>query len=98
MQAYIEFSDQLPTWEQTVEHPTTTKIPADPGACAIVVFGAIARVTKTNIEAFMTYLARMQPEWQAVFAINVSRSESKQQIAFSSKAFSDWVAKNQDLL
>lgn len=98
MQAYLEFSDQLPTWEQTIEHPTTTKIPTDPGACAIIVFGGIARITKENITPFMTYLERMSAEWQAVFAINIAKSTGKQSIAFSCKAFSDWVAKNQDLL
>jgi MoxR-like ATPase len=98
VQAYIEFSDQLPTWESTIEHPTTTKIPTDPGACAIIVFGAIARITKETITPFMQYLDRMSAEWQAVFAINIAKSDTKQQIAFSCKAFSDWVAKNQDLL
>jgi hypothetical protein len=98
MQAYLEFSDQLPTWEQTIKHPTTTKIPTDPGACAIVVFGAISRVEKDTITPFMQYMERMSAEWQAVFAINVSRAKAKQQIAFSCKAFADWVAKNQDLL
>ena len=98
MQAYLEFSDQLPTWEQTIEHPDTTKIPTDPGACAIIVFGAIARITKENITPFMKYLERMSAEWQAVFAINIAKAQGKQQIAFSCKAFSDWVAKNQDLL
>ncbi len=42
MQAYIEFSDQLPTWEATIRDPKHTKVPTSPGACAIVVFGAIA--------------------------------------------------------
>lgn len=98
MQAYLEFSDQLPTWEQTIEHPMTTKIPTDPGACAIIVFGAIARITKDSITPFMKYLDRMNAEWQAVFAINIAKSDTKQEIAFSCKAFSDWVAKNQDLL
>lgn len=98
MQAYLEFSDQLPTWEQTIEHPTTTKIPTDPGACAIIVFGAISRITKENITPFMQYLERMSAEWQAVFAINIAKAAGKQQIAFSCKAFSDWVARNQDLL
>lgn len=98
MQAYLEFSDQLPTWEQTIQHPTTTKIPTDPGACAIVVFGAISRIEKDTITPFMQYMERMSAEWQAVFAINVSKAKAKQQIAFSCKAFADWVAKNQDLL
>jgi hypothetical protein len=98
MQAYIEFSDQLPTWEATIAHPTSTPIPTSAGACAIVVFGAIARMTKETITPFMEYLSRFDAEWQAVFAINIAKTPSKQQIAFSCKAFSDWVAKNQDLL
>jgi len=98
MQAYIEFSDQLPTWESTIQQPKTTTVPTSPGACAIVVFGAIARVDKATIAPFMAYLERFEPEWQACFAINIARTPSKQAIAFSCKAFSDWVAKNQDLL
>jgi len=98
MQAYIEFSDQLPTWEATIASPKTTKVPTSPGACAIVVFGAIARMDKTSITPFMEYLERFDAEWQAVFAINIAKTPSKQSIAFSCKAFADWVAKNQDLL
>jgi len=98
MQAYIEFSDQLPTWEATINAPKTTTIPTSPGACAIVVFGAISRVTKETITPFMEYLERFDAEWQAVFAINIAKTPSKQSIAFSCKAFAEWVAKNQDLL
>lgn len=98
MQAYIEFSDQLPTWEATITHPKTTNVPTSPGACAIVVFGAISRVDKATIAPFMEYLSRFDPEWQACFAINIAKTASKQSIAFSCKAFADWVAKNQDLL
>jgi hypothetical protein len=98
MQAYIEFSDQLPSWEDTIKDPKNTKIPTSPGACAIVVFGAIARIDKTNIAPFMEYLERFDAEWQAVFAINIAKTPSKQSIAFGAKAFADWVAKNQDLL
>jgi hypothetical protein len=98
MQAYIEFSDQLPTWEATITHPKSTNVPTSPGACAIVVFGAISRVDKATIAPFMEYLGRFDAEWQACFAINIAKTASKQSIAFSCKAFADWVAKNQDLL
>ena len=98
MQAYIDFSDQLSPWEVTIAHPDTTPVPTSAGACAIVVFGAIARITKDTIGPFMQYLERFEPEWQAVFAINVAKTPSKQSIAFSSTAFAAWVAKNQDLL
>jgi DNA polymerase III delta prime subunit len=98
MQAYIEFADQLPTWEATIKDPKHTKIPTSPGACAIVVFGAITRIEKDTIAPFMEYLERFDAEWQAVFAINIAKTKEKQSIAFSAKAFADWVAKNQDLL
>ena len=98
MQAYIEFADQLPTWEATIRDPKNTPVPTSSGACAIVVFGAIARIDKTSITPFMEYLKRFDAEWQAVFAINLSKTQSKQSIAFSCKAFAEWVALNQDLL
>jgi len=98
MQAYIEFADQLPTWEATVTKPDTAPVPTSPGACAIVVFGAISRVTKETMTPFMQYLERFAPEWQAVFAVNIAKTPAKQSIAFSCKAFADWCAKNNDLL
>jgi len=98
MQAYIEFADQLPTWETIIASPKSTNVPSKPGACAITVFSAISRVEKDNINNFMQYLERFDAEWQAVFAINIAKTPGKQAIAFSSKAFADWVASNQDLL
>jgi hypothetical protein len=98
MQAYIEFSDQLPTWESVIDNPKTAKVPEGAGACAIIVFGAIAKVDKTTMPKFMDYLERFEPEWQACFAINIAKSSAKQAIAFSSMKFADWVQKNEDLL
>ena len=98
MQAYIEFSDQLPVWESVIADPKHAKVPEGAGACAIIVFGAIAKITKDTISPFMTYLERFEPEWQACFAINIAKSPSKQSIAFSSGKFADWVQKNEDLL
>jgi hypothetical protein len=98
MQAYIEFADQLPTWDAMIKEPKNTNVPTSPGACAIVVFGAIARIDKGTIAPFMEYLSRFDAEWQAVFAINIAKNPTKQSIAFSSEAFKNWVVKNQDLL
>jgi hypothetical protein len=97
IQAYIDFADQLPTWEQTITHPMTASVPTSAGACAVLVYGAIAKVDKSTITPFMQYLERFDSEWQACFAINIAKS-AKQGIAFGCKAFSDWVAKNEDLL
>jgi len=96
--AFVEFSDQLPAWETIITKPEDANVPTAPGACAVSVFGAISRVDKATITPFMKYLSRFSAEWQAVFAINIAKNPQKQAIAFSSKAFADWVAKNQDLL
>ena len=98
MQAYIEYQDQLPLWDAIIKNPKQAHVPESAGACAVLVFGAIAKIDKTTMTPFMQYLERFEPEWQACFAINVAKNPTKQAIAFSSTAFADWVAKNEDLL
>lgn len=96
-QAYLEFSDQLPTKEVLLKNPTTTPVPTSPAAQSIIVFGAISWLEKDTMPVFMKYLERMPVEWQAVFAVNIAKS-SKQSMAFTCRPFSEWVAKHQDLL
>jgi len=98
MQAFIAYQDQLPTWESIIRSPRTTSVPESAGACAVMVFGAIAKLDTNNINPFMDYVERFEPEWQAAFCINLAKSKTKQAIAFSSKKFADWVQKNEDLL
>ena len=98
MQAYIAYQDQLPTWDSIMKSPKTTSVPDSAGACAVMVFGAIAKLDKNNITPFMEYVERFEPEWQAAFCINLAKSKTKQAVAFSSKKFADWVQKNEDLL
>lgn len=98
LQAFIAFADQLPAWEAIIKDPRNAPVPDNPGACSVVTYGAISKVSKENIDAFMTYIERFEPEWQAVFCIQLSKNPAKQKIAFSSASFARWVAVNQDLL
>ena len=98
MQAYIDYQDQLPTWESIIKDPKHVTVPESAGACAVMVFGAISRIDKTTMPSWMKYLNRFESEWQACFAINVARNPSKQNIAFSCKEFADWVQANEDIL
>ena len=96
--AFVEYQDQLPTWEAMTTNPKTAKLPDSPGACAVLVFGAIAKIDKSTITPFMEYVERMEPEWQAVFAINIAKNPQKNQTAFTSPKFRDWALKNVDIL
>lgn len=97
LQAYIQYADQLPTWDSIIADPKHAAVPTSPGACAVVVFGGITRVEKDTLSKFIEYLEQFEPEWQSVFAINLAKS-SKQALAFGNQKFADWLAKNQDLL
>lgn len=98
MEAFIAYQDQLPAWDTIVSNPTNATVPTSAGACAVLVFGAIAKIDRQSMTPFMKYLERFEPEWQAAFAINVAKNPTKQSVAFSCAAFADWVQKNEDLL
>lgn len=99
IEAFITYQDKLPTWETIMKNPTTAAIPDGAGACAIMVFGAVVRVDKTTIETFMKYLMRFELEWQAVFALAISKDSSgRQQVFFSSPSCTDWIKSNNDIL
>ena len=98
MQAYVEYQDQLPTWDSITKSPESAPVPTSAGACAVMVFGAIHKIDKSNISSFMTYLGRLDAEWQACFCINIAKNPQKQSVAFSSSAFANWVQQNEDLL
>lgn len=98
MEAYIAYQDDIPAWGAMVKDPKNTRVPEDPGACSVLIYRAIAKVTADTINQFMIYLDRFEPEWQAAFAINVAKNPAKQAIAFASPAFAKWVLANEDLL
>jgi MoxR-like ATPase len=98
MEAFIAYQDDIPSWDAMVKDPKGTRVPADPGACSVLIYRAVTKVTKETISPFMTYLERFESEWQAAFAINVAKNPAKQAIAFSSPAFAKWVLENEDLL
>jgi len=98
LHAFVDYQDQLPSWEIITTKPKEARLPDSPGACAVLIFGGIARIDANTIIPFMEYVERMEPEWQAVFAINVAKNPDKSAIAFRSKSFVDWCAKNVDIL
>jgi hypothetical protein len=98
LHAFVEYQDQLPSWESIINSPKTARLPESPGACAVLVFGGIARIDSASITPFMDYVERMEPEWQAVFCINVVKNPSKAQVAYKSTKFRDWCTSNVDIL
>lgn len=97
MQAFLTVADKLPTWEAVQADPKNVKMPDDTVAKCIMVFGAVARVTKESLTNWMTYMQRMDKEWQALFAKSVMRTPTKQAFCVSNRAFKDWALTNEFL-
>ena len=95
MQAFFTVVDKLPTWESIINDPKGAKLPDDTVAKCILVFSAIARVTRESLGKWMTYAQRMDMEWQALFATSVMKSSEKQSFCVMDKDFKDWALKNQ---
>ncbi len=98
MEAFIAYQDQLPSWDSIIAAPDSATVPTSAGACAVLVFGAIAKIDRQSMTPFMKYMGRFDMEWQAAFAINVAKNPTKQAVAFSCAAFAQWIERNEDLL
>lgn len=98
MEAFIAYQDQLPSWDAIIAAPDSATVPTSAGACAVLVFGAIAKIDRQSMTPFMKYMGRFDMEWQAAFAINVAKNPTKQAVAFSCAAFAQWIERNEDLL
>lgn len=95
MQAFFTVVDKLPTWDAILNSPNTAKLPDDTVARCILVFSAITRVEKESLAKWMTYLQRMDKEWQALFCTSVMKSQSKQAFCVMNKEFKEWALANQ---
>ena len=95
MQSFFTVVDKLPTWDAIMASPLTAKLPTDAVAKCILVFSAISRVEKDTLSKWMSYVQRMDKEWQALFATSVMKSPSKQAFCVLQKDFKDWALNNQ---
>ena len=98
MQAFIDYQDQLPSMASILADPRNAQLPTSVGACAVMVFSAVAGITAETLTPFMTYLERMDLEWQSTFCITLTKNQQKQRIAYSNAAFGDWMVRNEDVL
>jgi len=93
MQAFLSVADALPPFNAIIEKPDTVQVPDSPIACVILALGAVTRMTAENVDAWMTYLARLPREVQFMFVQNVMRSRAAS-VVVKSKSFTDWAREN----
>lgn len=95
LDAYIELVDQLPRQEEIKTAPDTAKVPTTSSAVVMVVYRALATMSKEFIDPWMTYLNRLDKEAQGLFAMQVRNPKyQKQSMVMSNKLFTKWCMDN----
>ena len=93
--AYIKLVDDLPRAEEIKTSPETAKIPSTPSATVMVVYRALATMSREFVDPWMVYLNRLDKEAQGLFAMQVRNSKyQKQNIVMQSKKFTEWCMAN----
>ena len=95
MLAYTKLVDDLPKLEDIKTSPTTARIPKSASALCMIVYRTLASIEKDWVGAWLTYLKRLPPEAQAMFANGVrSPKYNKQSIIMTHALFTEWARDN----
>lgn len=96
--AFLMIKDKLPSIAAIVNNPASADMPAegDSVAYCVMVQQLVAHLNKETIEPFVTYMKRMNGEWQAMFGRSViAADETKRDIGVKSESFRTWAMDNQ---
>ena len=78
MQSWIAMGDSLPKRAEIISNPDTARLPDQIPSRLMLAYQALNWVTEDTLDSWMTYMARMQREVQALFCTSIIKKESKQ--------------------
>ena len=93
MMAMVKLANDLPDWESIIKAPDTTKVPESPSAVCMLVYSAVQRIEKDNVNAWVKYMGRISKEAQGLFATSVMRTKKASTVG-TSKEFIKWATDN----
>ncbi len=98
MAAFVELADQLPKRDDIINSPDTATIPSGAAATCMVVYRAAATIESKWMDAWVTYMCRLNTEAQGMFA-NLVRGDkySKRSVVLTNKKYQTWALDNQHL-
>jgi len=95
LMAFVKLADQLPTLEAIKTDPNNAKVPTSASAVCMVVYRTLASIEKDWVDAWVTYLKRLDAEAQGLFANGVRQPRyAKQSVVMTNKSFTKWAMDN----
>lgn len=91
LMAFVKLVGQLPSLASIKNNPETATVPSAASAVCMVVYRALATMEREWMDAWMTYMNRLDTEAQGLFANGVrSPKYSKRSLVMTNKAFTTW--------
>lgn len=92
---YVKMVDDLPSLESIKKSPETAKVPTSAAVAAMVVFRTLTQIDRDWMDAWMTYLLRLDFEVQGMFANGVrAENYSRKAVVLTNKKFTEWARLN----
>lgn len=95
LRSFVQLADKLPAWTSIVADPVKCPVPSNPAAVVMLVFTAVSRIDKDNLDAWMEYLSRIPKEAQALFCHHAMKAATKATMVATNKKFTAYAIKNQ---
>lgn len=92
--AYLKVYRELPDMDDIIEAPATYKLPTEMSVKYAIVTSLEAKADSKNIDAILTYVKRLDPEFGTLFAMLIAMSvsrEHKRVSLMSNRAFLDFL-------
>lgn len=91
LMAFVRLAEDLPTMASIKNNPETAKVPTSAAAVCMVVYRTLASIEADWIDAWMTYMQRLDAEAQGMFANGVRAPKyAKQGLIMTNKSFTGW--------
>ena len=89
--SFVNVANELPSADSIKKDPDNAIVPTAAAAKCMVVYRTLSTIERDWVDAWMTYMERLDKEAQGLF-VNGVRSEkySKQSIVMQNKKFGEW--------
>jgi energy-coupling factor transporter ATP-binding protein EcfA2 len=95
MMAFVKLADQLPSLQSIKDDPLNAKVPDSASAVCMTVFRAMGAMSRDWVDAWVTYMQRLDKEAQGLFANGIrANSYTHRDVVMQSKEFTEWAMQN----
>lgn len=92
---HVEVSKEMPSLDDIINRPTKAKVPKSSAAAIMTVYRTLATIERSWVDAWMTYMERLDAPVQAYFATSVAKPKyPKADILFTNGKYTKWCRDN----